>query len=47
MQRPKYKGEHLVWTVRNGDPMHEYSLRLETARVKEEVGADTKIIVKG
>ena len=25
----------------------EYTSRIETARVKEEVGADTKIIVKG
>ena len=44
--------EHLVWTVGNGDPMYEVciphnTLRMETARVKEEVGADTKIIVKG
>ena len=43
--------DHPVLTVGNGDPMHgvyptQDTSRMETARVKEEEGADTRIIDK-
>ena len=44
--------EYLAWSAVNGDPMHEVVYptqsisRMRTARVKEEVRADTRIIVK-
>ena len=45
----RYKGNHLVWTAGNGDPMHEACIlhrihrAKETARVRQEEEADTRI----
>ena len=45
--KTEIQGGHLVWTAGNGDPMHEVCIpRMETARVKEEVGADTRMIIE-
>ena len=43
--------DHSAWTEGNGDPMHavyptQYTSRMATAMVMQEVGADTRIIVK-
>ena len=42
--------KHLEWTVGNGDARGVYptqdTSRMETARVEEEKGADTRIIIK-
>ena len=43
---PENRREHLVWTIGNGDPMHEgcISHSIPRAWKQQEVRADTRVI---